>query len=74
MRLSKTALTLALLLALAALCAPLGVDGAKKAAKKAAAAASKIGVLDTDEDDADGGPADGYGDLGWITVAEYKVT
>jgi hypothetical protein len=77
MRLSRPALLLALLLAVAAF-APPGVDAAKKPAKKGGGGAAKkssaIGTVDTDEDeDDDDGPAAGYGDLGWITVAEYEV-
>ena len=73
-RLSASALLLLGLLAFAALATP------ALAAKKAAAAAGKkkaastVGVLDTDEDeDAPGGLVGGYGDLGWISVADFQV-
>ena len=69
---SRALLLLALLL-VAALAQP-AACAKKAAAKKGAAKKSAVGVVDTDEDDAsDGGLAAGYGNLGWITMAQFEV-
>lgn len=69
-RLSAAALLLLGTLALAALATPALAASSKQKT-------SSVGLLDDDDDDfgaeAAGGLVSGYGDLGWISVADFEV-